>query len=870
MIKNSNQTITLRAVDYARSIPAGFLTATKWLFFALWLISGILLLVYGWMPANWLARTIFLALPTQINTGLWQGVFLAAVSIWALCVLIIAFARQKLTRMGKNFNKKGGALGNILEYFDFEAARIYKKTLAYPHLPFEKLLFYYILLLGDLSFSLDRLGVQKADLKKKLLAAMKERSKSFAREDKGHIQKINEESRQAVFESARQMALKIGSQKITIYALFLALAQIDREFQKTLDALELPQEDVVDVVLWQARRAEYQSFRQKFWERENLRLGLGASPALMAAGGYTPFLDAYARDLSLCNPLRPGGVVLHLAEIEQMEAILAKKRESGVLLVGEPGSGRKSAIYNFVNRIMAESGSRALKMTRVLEIDIPKMAGDFAGGANLAAAIENAFSEAAAAKNVVLVIPEIDSYLGSHFDSDKLVKMDIGNILGKYLDVNGFRVIGITDYQGSRRCAELAAGIAGKLAKIEIPAASFDDALRVIKEESLRRETQTGLCFRFAALKEIARLCDYFADEGAFPKKAVVFLDNFVADRLEKSGRGLKIIAAADIGAFFSRKYGIPAGITAAQEKDVLLNLEERIHEKLINQKEAVSEIANALRRARAEIKKRKRTIGNFLFLGPTGVGKTETAKQLARVYFGSEKNMIVFNMAEYQTAESLEKLIGNARTPGRLAAAVRENPFSLLLLDEIEKADARVLDVFLSVFDEGSLIDGLGRTIDFRHVVIIATSNAGADRIKAAIDGGGFCQNFKESLINDLIQSGIFKPEFLNRFDAITLYRSLNIEEIRQVATLALREIARGLAQKRIKFQITEELIGAMAEIGFDPAFGGRALRRAVQNNVENSIARALLSQSIKAGDVIAINPKNWEIIINEDPKQQ
>lgn len=870
MIKNSNQAITLRAVDYARSIPMGLLAGLKWLFFALWLISGILLLVYEWMPANWLARTMFTALPARIDVGLWQSVFLMTLSLWALSALIIAFVRQKLTRLGKNFNKKGGAPGNILEYFDFDAAKIYKKTLAYPYLPFEKLLFYYILLLGDLSFSLDRLGVEKSDLKKKLLAAMKERSKLFAREDEKAIKTANEENRRAVFEAARQMALKIGSPKITIHALFLALAQTDREFQSALDALELPQEDVVDAVLWQARRAEYQNFRKKFWERDNLRLGLGTSPALMAAGGYTPLLDMYARDLSLCNPLRPGGVVLHLAEIEQMEAVLAKKKESGALLVGEPGSGRKSAVYNFVNRLAAESGSRALKMMRVLEIDIPKMAGEFGGGANLAAAIEKVFAEAAAAKNVVLVIPEIDSYLGSHFDSDRLVKMDIGGILGKYLDVNGFRVIGITDYQGSRRCAELAAGIAGKLVKIEIPAASFEDTLRVLREEGLRREAPTGLCFRFAALKEIARLCDYLADEGAFPKKAVAFLDNLVADRRERPDRGSKVIAAAEVGMFFSRQYGIPAGIVAAQEKDVLLNLEERIHEKLINQKEAVSEIANALRRARAEIKKRRRTIGNFLFLGPTGVGKTETAKQLARVYFGSEKNMIVFNMAEYQTAESLEKLIGDSRAPGRLAAAVRENPFSLLLLDEIEKADARVLDVFLSVFDEGSLIDGLGRTIDFRHVVIIATSNAGADRIKKAIDGGGFCQNFKESLISDLMQSGIFKPEFLNRFDATVLYRPLNIDETRQVAALALQEIARGLAQKRIKFEITEELIKATAEIGFDPVFGGRALRRAVQNNVENPIARALLSQSIKAGDMVAINPQNWEIMINGNQKQQ
>ena len=866
MSKNPNQVITLKAVEYIRLIPTGFLVAIKWLSLALWLSAAGVLLAYFFPPLVWMARLIISGLPASIDWNLWRGVFLVALSMWALCVLILAFARQKLTRLGKQLGKKGGGRGNVLEYFDFDAARIFKRTLPYSHLPFEKLLLYYILMFGDLSFSLNRLGIDKADLKKKLLAGMRERSKSFSREDEKNIKSINEERRRQIFDAARRIVLETGGGKITIYSLFLALSDSDQDFQKIMDALGILKEDVETVVLWQARRRDYQEFRAKFWERDNLRLALGGSPAMMAVGGYTTTLDAYARDIFLFNPLRQGGVVLHSQEIEKMEAVLTKKKESGVLLVGEAGGGRKSVIYNFANRVLAESGPKALKMLRIMEVDIPKMAGDFLDKSLLAAAMERIFFEAAKAKNVVLVIPEISNYLGVHFDSEKLVQMDMSDILGKYLEVEGFRVIGITDHQGLRRSVELAPAIAGKLAKIELAPVSSDDALRVLKEESLRREAKTGLTFRFCALKEIVRLCDYFSGDIAFPKKAVNLLDDLVADRLARAGAIQKVITAPDAAVFFSRKYGIPAGAAGIGEKDVLLNLEDRIHEGLINQHEAVSEIANAMRRSRATFKKQNRTIGNFLFLGPTGCGKTETAKQLARVYFGSEKNMIRLNMAEYQTAESIEKLIGDSRTPGYLTAAVRENPFSLLLIDEIEKADTRLLDVFLSIFDEGQVADGFGRIIDFRHIIAIATSNAGADYIKEAVDRGGTLANLKESFVDNLLRRHIFKPEFLNRFDAIVLYRPLNIGEMRQVAGLMLKDIVGGLKQKRIELEVGDELLDAIVKIGFDPAFGGRALRRAVQDKVENILASAILSEKIKAGDVCAFDCQNWRLLVNDE----
>ena len=860
-MKNPNQIIALKAVDYVRLLSPAFLAAAKWAMLAVWAMSGAALSIYSFPIGQKIAVAV-LGGPAAVDHSLLSGLFLVGISLWSLCVLLLAFVRQKLMRLGRNFGKNGAAPGSILEYFDFDAAKIYKKTLAYPHLPFDRLLLYRILSGADLSFALARLQISKNDLKKKLLAAMKEGAKSFSRTDSAAIENLNKERRREIFESARTIAFETGNSKITFYALFLALAERDADFQKTMDVLELAKEDVADVVLWQARRQSYRDFREKFWERDNLRRALAASPVKMAVGGYTVLLDRYSHDVALDNPLRQGGVVLHTREIKQLEEALIKRRGGGVLLVGENGSGRKSIVYNFSNRVVAEEGPAALKMVRILEVNMVALIGNNPGKAALAEVLGGIFTEAIRAKNVILVIPQINNYIGRGHGGDAVAMIDISGVIGTYLKRPKFRLIGITDYEGLHRSIEQAGEIAAQFTKIEVARVSIPDTMRVLKEEGLRREKDSSVFIPYATLKEVAKLCDYFQGDMAFPQKAVNLLDDLIINRVNYGGREAKIISPADVDEYFSGKYQVPAGAAGQREKDILVNLEARIHEGLINQKEAVKELANAMRRARAEIKKRRRTIGNFLFLGPTGVGKTETAKQLARVYFGSEKNMIRLNMSEYQTMESMEKLIGGAAAPGVLTTAVRDNPFSIILVDEIEKAHSELLNIFLNIFDEGEMSDGMGRTVDFKHTIIIATSNAGAGFIKEAIekrvplDG-----DFKELFIDRILREGVFAPEFINRFDAVALYRPLDVAECRQIAGLMLKKIQKGLAAKGIAFQITDDLAAALADIGFDPVFGGRAMRRAVQNKVENAIASGLLSESIKPGDAISINSRTWQI---------
>jgi ATP-dependent Clp protease ATP-binding subunit ClpA len=291
----------------------------------------------------------------------------------------------------------------------------------------------------------------------------------------------------------------------------------------------------------------------------------------------------------------------------------------------------------------------------------------------------------------------------------------------------------------------------------------------------------------------------------------------------------------------------------SAKESAKLLNLEEEIHERVIGQDEAVKQVSTALQRARAELRDQKRPIASLLFLGPTGVGKTELAKTVAEKYFGHEENMIRLDMSEYQNKDSLDRLLGSNASdqPGLLTEAVRHKPFALLLLDEIEKAHPDILNVFLQVMEDGRLTDALGKTVDFTNLIIVATSNAGTPYIQKQIEENRSIDDFREELIKNKL-GDVFRPEFLNRFDSVVVFRPLTETEIFQIAGLMLGKVKKRLDKKGIFFEATDEAQAELAKLGFDPVFGARPLRRVIQDQVDNALAQFLLKGNISRRDIV------------------
>jgi ATP-dependent Clp protease ATP-binding subunit ClpC len=330
-------------------------------------------------------------------------------------------------------------------------------------------------------------------------------------------------------------------------------------------------------------------------------------------------------------------------------------------------------------------------------------------------------------------------------------------------------------------------------------------------------------------------------------------------------------VTVEDIAEIVSRRTGIPVSQLTQEERDRLLKLEERLHERVVGQDEAVEAVAEAVRRARAGLADPNRPDGSFLFLGPTGVGKTELARTLAEALFGSEDVMVRLDMSEYQERHTVSRLVGappgyvGHEEAGQLTEAVRRKPYAVLLFDEIEKAHSDVFNLLLQILDDGRLTDSQGRTVDFKNTILIMTSNLGADRIQAfARKESGSFEELKEDLMEVLRHS--FRPEFINRIDEIIVFQALTTEQLEQITRLMLDRVARRLRAQHIEVEFSDEVIHHLAEIGFDPEFGARPLRRAIQRELENEVSRLLLSGALQPDDRVRIDYDDVQLTFDVD----
>ncbi len=744
---------------------------------------------------------------------------------------------------------------NLADFLDFRTAKVLNSAIKFSKkrkiFPINPTVFLYFLLKEnpELSFLLSRLLLTP----KEILKRMEEHFLPQEFRDKLvtgiYSQKFEESIRDAL-----RFALDKGRKRIRIGDILLSLSMNEPILGGFLLEAGLRPEDIKNVIFWQEEGEEKKRQKKRFWDYSNLsRKGsIGRS----WSSGYSITLDKFAVDrnrLVLQEEIQE--IIGYKEEVQQVERVLSSPTINNVLLVREPGVGVENIIKAIALKSIKGQSLPGVNHRRIMELKIPQLLAQMDNVDEVEETLDKIFREVTNAGNIILIIDEFQNFVGGESAPGVI---NITGLLASYLNLSEFQLIAITDYRGLHRRIEENPSILNLFSKVEVEEPSAAETLRILQQLAPSLEQRYNKFISYQAIKQAVELSNKYIGDVPFPKKAKELLEETV---VTVSGSKKQWVLPKHIEDVVSQKSEVPVGRIEVKEKNILLNLEKLIHKRVINQNEAVKEVSASLRRARARLKERKGPMGDFLFLGPTGVGKTETAKALAEIYFGSEEKMIRLDMSEFQTTADISRLIGSFGQEGLLSTPVRENPFSLVLLDEIEKAHPNILNLFLQVLDDGHITDGSGRKVNFKNTIIIATSNAGYKIILKELRDNSNFSNIKQKLLDELFSKAIFRPEFINRFDAVVIFNPLSKENSLDIAGLMLSKIQKGLEKKNIKFVVREELKERIVSLGYDAVFGARNLQRVIQDKVENPLAEALLKEGIKRGDRIEIEPRRFKV---------
>lgn len=633
---------------------------------------------------------------------------------------------------------------------------------------------------------------------------------------------------------------------VDVMEIFLQAYKLSPKIEDLFDQLGFPPEHVLHVAEWIRLRDQLREDHERFTALAAFKPKTSMNRAMTAQ--QTPLLDRFSEDLTLAA--KNGFIAPAIGREKEMEEIL-RGIESGrrsIALVGEPGSGKSAIVEHLARRMVEEDVPQELFDRRLVSVNISQVVA--AGDPSMAAERFLAMlQEVGMSGNIILVMNGIEALTGAGLGGP----MDLAEMFASELDKGYLLAIVTTTPQAWTRYIERRS-LANKLIRVNIPEMENEETIRVLMARSGLIEYQNHVFFSYSAIEKATELAGKFIHDKAAPEKALDVIRE--AAVLARKARGEKtFVTAEDVATVVHEKTTIPVETMTRKEADKLLNLEENLHKRVIGQEEAVKAVAQALKRARAELREGKRPIANFLFMGPTGVGKTELTKALAAEYFGKEEAMVRLDMSEYQDKGSIYRVIGAPGDDrgGLLTEAVRHQPYTILLLDELEKANPDILTLFLQVMDDGRLTDGVGRTVDFTNVMLIATSNAGTQYIQGEVAKGTPLENIKRGLMETELK-GIFRPEFLNRFDGVIVFKPLTIDDVNQIAWLLINGITKRLAAKGINFRAEDAAVEELAKEGFDPLFGARPLRRVIQEKVDTAIADVMLRGEIGRKDTLVL----------------
>ncbi|GAA2229212.1 ATP-dependent Clp protease ATP-binding subunit [Streptomyces nogalater] len=623
-------------------------------------------------------------------------------------------------------------------------------------------------------------------------------------------------------------------------------------------------------------------------------------------------LDEFGRDLTeeaKAGKLDP--VVGRAGEIEQTVEILSRRSKNNPVLIGEPGVGKTAIVEGLAQRIVAGEVPDTLKDKRVVVLDLSGMV----AGAQYRGQFEERLKKViedvqAAGGDIILFIDELHTVVGAGATGEGA--MDAGNMLKPALARGELHVVGATTIDEYRRYIEKDAALERRFQPVLVPEPTVEETVQILEGLRDAYEAHHQVRFEDGALTAAAELSDRYVGDRFLPDKAIDVMDQAGARvRLRGTGRSTEIVSredhiaklrreldqavsaedfekasevkrqiaevegelagieerregvvsvtASDIADIVSRRTGIPVSQLTASEKEKLLRLEEEMHERIVGQDEAVTAVSQAVRRNRAGMGDPNRPVGSFLFLGPTGVGKTELAKTLAALLFGNEDRMIRFDMSEFQEKHTVARLVGappgyvGYEEAGQLTEKVRRRPYSVVLFDEVEKAHPDIFNTLLQILDDGRLTDAQGRTVDFRHCVVIMTSNIGAHRI---LQHKGDVSDLKGELMDDLRSR--FLPEFLNRIDDIIVFHGLTGDDLGRIVDHLLDRSKHKVRAQGLDLEVTGSAKKLLIAHGHQPEFGARPLRRTIQAELDNRIATLLLGGEAEPGDTIVADVRD------------
>jgi len=638
----------------------------------------------------------------------------------------------------------------------------------------------------------------------------------------------------------------------------------------------------------------------------------------------TPTLDQYSRDFTnLAAEGKLDPVVGRSEEMSRVVQILSRRMKNNPCLVGEPGVGKTAIVEGLAQMIVSGDVPDTVKDKRVLSLDMSGMVAGSKYRGEFEERIKKLIAEVTLAGNVILFVDELHTIIGAGGAEGAI---DASNILKPALSRGEIQMIGATTTAEYRKYVEKDAALERRFQPVTVHEPTREEAYDILKGLRSRYEYHHGIDISDEALKACVDLSTRYLSDRFLPDKAIDLMDeaaakkrlsvyrispqmkevenelkalndeldqSFMANDLEtahetklaiklleekqeklkkKHENSIKkekqILNDEDIAVVVSEWTKIPVSRLQEKESKRLLHLEDELHKRVIGQNEAVEAVAKAIKRGRVGLKDPKRPIGSFLFLGPTGVGKTELSKALAEAVFGAEKNLIRVDMSEYMEKHSVSKMIGSPpgyvgfEEGGQLSEKVRKNPYSVILFDEIEKAHVDIFNVLLQILDDGHVTDAQGRKVDFKNTIIIMTSNAGASRIMEP-KTLGFITDKSEEKEHENMKNGVmeevkrlFKPEFLNRIDDTIVFHALTEDEIKEIANLLMSQFAaRVKTQMDIELKYGEPVKNYIFEKGYDKRYGARPLRRAIQNEIEDKMAEEILSGNIKSGDKVRIS---------------